>query len=95
MSVKCLHSGSEVNELIRKEVFDIVFLDLFIPGIPGEELLPVIRKKLPEVRIAIMTGKLLNDAAIREFSINGADTIIRKPFSFDEVERFLKKFSFI
>ena len=43
--VNTAYSGSEALLILEKETFDLILLDLMLPGISGEEVLTTIRKK--------------------------------------------------
>lgn len=76
-------SGTEARMLLEKCSYDVVILDLMLPGIPGEEVLKEIRKrgKTPTI---VLTAKDTMDSKV-EFLRNGADDYITKPFDIQEV----------
>ena len=43
------YSGSEAKLLFSMEEYDLVLLDLMLPGISGEELVSVFSKKAPVI----------------------------------------------
>jgi CheY-like chemotaxis protein len=69
-------------DLCDQYAFDLVILDLMMPGMDGVQLLVRIRKKLPLVRFIIISGKL--DAEV-------AETRIGKTLEAVEVDRYLHK----
>ena len=48
--------GKEALELAKKESFDLVFLDIRMPGMNGLEVFSEIRKIIPWVPCVFMTG---------------------------------------
>ena len=64
--------------LLEKYQYDVVILDLMLPGIPGEEVLKEVRRhgKTPTI---VLTAKDTIDSKV-EFLRNGADDYITKPF---------------
>lgn len=66
---------------------DLVITDIFMPGMDGIELLVHIRKLFPEARVLAMSGGglLSRDQALSDASLLGADEILQKPFSKEEV----------
>ncbi|MBR1906042.1 MAG: response regulator transcription factor [Clostridiales bacterium] len=59
--------------------YDLIVLDIMMPGLDGFELCKIIRKK-SEVPIVFLTGKVREEDALYGFEI-GADDYIVKPFS--------------
>ena len=49
------HSGAELLEKAQRAAPDIVLLDVSMPGMNGFELIPSLKKKVPRVRIIIVT----------------------------------------
>ena len=75
-------SGTEARMLLEKYQYDVVILDLMLPGIPGEEVLKEVRRhgKAPTI---VLTAKDTIDSKV-EFLRNGADDYITKPFDIQE-----------
>ncbi len=61
------------------ETYDLIVLDIMMPGLDGFELCKIIRKK-SDVPIVFMTGKVREEDALYGYEI-GADDYIVKPFS--------------
>lgn len=59
--------------------FDLIVLDIMMPGLDGFELCKLIRKK-SDVPIVFLTGKVREEDALYGYEI-GADDYIVKPFS--------------
>jgi DNA-binding response OmpR family regulator len=59
--------------------YDLIVLDIMMPGLDGFELCKLIRKK-SEVPIVFLTGKVREEDALYGYEI-GADDYIVKPFS--------------
>ncbi len=76
-------SGTEANLLLSLQIYDLILLDLMIPGISGEELIPQIRSKALTPIIVISAKSTLSDKV--EALKNGADDYITKPFEREEV----------
>ena len=75
-------SGTEARMLLEKYQYDVVLLDLMLPGIPGEEVLKEVRRhgKTPTI---VLTAKDTIDSK-GECLRNGADDYITKPFDIQE-----------
>ena len=61
------------------ETYDLIVLDIMMPGLDGFELCKIIRKK-SDVPIVFLTGKVREEDALYGYEI-GADDYIVKPFS--------------
>ena len=55
-AVKDAASGEEALEIIKKEDFDVVLLDVVLPGMSGVEVLQKIKELKPETKIILITG---------------------------------------
>lgn len=49
-------NGNEGLELFRKKAYDLILLDLKLPGLSGEEVLRAIRKEDPFVSVIVYTN---------------------------------------
>ena len=75
-------SGTEAILLLEKEVFDLVLLDLMLPGLRGEEVLD----KINELQIPVICGSAKDDLDTKlELMRKGADDYITKPFNNEEL----------
>lgn len=81
--VNTAYSGSEALLILEKETFDLILLDLMLPGISGEEVLTTIRKKQTTPIIGV-SAKTDIDSKI-DLIKNGADDYITKPFDNKEL----------
>jgi DNA-binding response OmpR family regulator len=64
--------------------YDLVILDLMLPGLSGSEVLQRIRRKNQQVPILILTARDATDEKVRNFEA-GADDYLTKPFAFAEL----------
>jgi DNA-binding response OmpR family regulator len=74
-------SGSEGKLLFSMESFDLVLLDLMLPGIAGEELVSIFARKTP---VIVLSAKSELDSKVNVLSA-GADDYICKPFDLPEL----------
>jgi len=82
-AVSTASSGKEALELLGKSVFDLILLDLRLPGMSGEEILSSIRSTGKKVKVILITGNL--DVSDADAARMGADGLIRKPFDISDV----------
>jgi CheY-like chemotaxis protein len=78
--------GAEALRLLEGQSVDLVFCDLFMPGMGGLEAIPRIRREHSAARIVAMSGGGYNLpdllAAARRL---GATVTLEKPFSRDQM----------
>lgn len=72
---------------------DLIVTDIFMPGMDGIEFLVHVRTAFPEARVLAMSGGgiLSRDQALSDAALLGADHILQKPFSKDEVLEAVKR----
>lgn len=78
-------TGEEALRLYHRENFDIILLDLMLPGIDGFEVCQEIRKVNQTVGIIMLTARTQEKDKV-EGLIIGADDYLYKPFSIVELE---------
>lgn len=69
--------GKTALELVVNHKPDILILDLQLPGLSGEELLPVIKKAYPELRVIVLTASQIKQTWQKVLTL-GADGIALK-----------------
>jgi hypothetical protein len=80
-------SGEEAIALLEQEQFDLVFMDIQMPGMDGFETTDKIRKDIPrgqEIPIIAMTAYAGEEEQNRCLQA-GMDEIIIKPFTFEKI----------
>ncbi len=80
--------GKEALDRIEKRKFDLILLDLKMPGIDGMELLRRIAEGKPEIRIVILTAYGTIESAIEAVRLGVVD-YIQKPFSPDQIRELV------
>jgi len=82
--VQHVDDGEEALKLLKEKKFDLIILDLILPGISGEEILRKMREKKDTTPVIVLTS--VDDAEIKTKLLNaGADDYLVKPFSFVEL----------
>lgn len=74
------YSGTEAVLLLSSKRPDLVLLDLMLPGISGEELLP----KLAGIPVIVLSAKADVGGKVN-LLLSGADDYVTKPFDIDEL----------
>ncbi|MGD8593537.1 MAG: response regulator transcription factor [Gammaproteobacteria bacterium] len=83
-AVQTVHNGSEGYQLANDKHFDLVVLDLMLPGIDGIEICKRLRAKSDYTPILMLTAKSTELDRILGLEI-GADDYLTKPFSVREL----------
>ena len=78
------HDGTKGLKTALKEDFDLVILDLMLPGMDGFEVCKHIREKKDDIPILMVSAKKDDIDKIRGLGL-GADDYITKPFSPSEL----------
>ena len=73
-------SGDEAIKLLSESNFDLVLLDLRMPGFSGLEVMDFIRQQNISVGIIVVSGEAGIDSAIGSLK-RGANDYLRKPYS--------------
>jgi len=83
-SVKVAKNSFEGLELVKQQDFDLIFLDLKMPGMDGATLLREIRSIRPSAQVIIITGHPDSNAMGRALA-QAPFGIINKPFGKSEI----------
>lgn len=85
-------SGKEAIAMARKKNWDVILLDLKMPGMDGVETLKRLKGKEvnTEAEILMMTAYATVDTAVQAMKEGAFDYLV-KPFSPDEIEMQIKK----
>ncbi len=82
--VSVAHTGEDGFFLFNAESFDLVILDLLLPGRSGLEILAAIRKRGLRTPVLILTAKDAIEDRVAGLD-GGADDYLVKPFAFPEL----------
>ncbi len=77
--IQCVESGYRAMVEVRNNHYDLVLLDIMMPGLDGISTIDHLRELQPDLPIIIITG--LGDEGINEKAIEkGAFCVMNKPF---------------
>lgn len=77
-------TGPDALALARDDLFELIILDLGLPGLDGQEVLARMRQRGERMPAIILTARDGVDDTVRSFE-HGADDYVTKPFRFEEL----------
>ncbi|MGA2711602.1 MAG: response regulator transcription factor [Bryobacteraceae bacterium] len=83
-SVAVAHTGEEGFFLVSSQQFDLLILDVMLPGRSGIEILPALRLQGPRIPVLLLTAKDAVEDRVKGLDA-GADDYLVKPFAFPEL----------
>jgi len=97
-----VEDGSEVEDRLANEHFDLILLDISMPGMNGLEVLRRLRKHQPamlpewktpaDVKVVVISGTATTEGFAFARQI-GANACLPKPFNVDELMKVVKNLS--
>ncbi len=84
LAVSARASGAEALEELRRQPYDVIVLDIRMPGMDGLATLREIKSIDPEVEVIILTGHASMDAAMEIIKLGGYDYLM-KPCPLEEL----------
>ena len=88
--VQTAFTGQEALALVSEREFDLMLLDLVMPGIEGIEVLERVKQIRPTMDIIIMTGYATVESAIRCLKAGSSDYLV-KPLNPEELKIAVKR----
>lgn len=89
-AVEVAFSGEQGVARFREQDFDIVMMDVRLPGMNGVETFFEFRKIRPHARVLMMTGFSVEELVAQAID-NGALGVLHKPFAIDELLQKLEQ----
>jgi DNA-binding NtrC family response regulator len=89
-AVTYAHDGPEAIDKVKERPFDMIFMDIKMPGMDGVETFKRIGKIRPEAMVVMMTAYAVEDM-VQEALKEGACGIMYKPLDLDEVFALLER----
>jgi two-component system cell cycle sensor histidine kinase/response regulator CckA len=89
-TVECAAEGTEALDLFRRRrgAFDLVLLDMVMPGMDGPACFEGLRRIAPEVRVLLASGFSPGED-LQQLERQGALGFVRKPYRYAELSRIL------
>lgn len=89
LEVKTAITGEEAIECLLEQHFDLVLLDLRLPGMDGMAVLRWVREHQEQVPVALMSAHGDISTAVEAMKIGAVD-FLQKPFSPSEVRQMVR-----
>ena len=91
--VELAESGEQALELSRNQSYDIIFLDVMMPGIDGYKVCKVLKKdaRSKNTPIIMLTGKSSPFDKVKG-TLSGCDTYLTKPLQHEEFQNVTRKY---
>jgi two-component system response regulator TctD len=84
-AVDLVADGEAAEGLLSTEVYQLVILDLMLPGLDGQTILKRLRRKEDATPVLVVTARSQVDCKVNVLDI-GADDYLVKPFDLRELE---------
>jgi DNA-binding NtrC family response regulator len=86
---ECSTADAAIEKLHHKE-FDVIFLDIRMPGTNGLDFLKTLQTTNPDIEVIMITGHGTMDTAIQALRL-GASDFLKKPLRMEEIVAALEK----
>lgn len=83
--VESAKDGPETIKKVLHNSYDVIILDIIMPGLNGIEVCKRLRKKGIHTPIIMLTSRVGEDAQVKGLD-SGADDYLTKPYSYKELE---------
>jgi DNA-binding NtrC family response regulator len=83
-------TGHEALERIQQSAFDVVVVDLKMPGLAGTDVVEVVRERAPQTRVLLITGHGSRQDELEELSRRGY-RILLKPFPLNRLIEMIRE----
>ncbi len=90
MEVATSNTGGDALDLIDKEPYDVVVLDLQMPGMDGLEALARIKKRQPKIQVVLLTGHATVEKGVEAMK-RGALEVLEKPIDLTTLSEVIHK----
>ena len=88
--VRNAYSGEEALERLRGEPYDLLLVDVRMPGITGLEVTRTVRQEQPQLPIIVMTAFGSIETAVEAIQ-EGAVDYVSKPMNLDELKKIISR----
>ena len=90
LRVETSHSGEDAIAKAERHAFDVIVLDLAMPGMDGIETLKRLRKTDPDLQIILLTGHGSIEKAVEATKL-GAMDFLQKPANLEDLLELIRE----
>ncbi len=90
-NITCVDSGSKAIEMIKRRFYEVVLLDIMMPGIDGIETFKEIKRISPLTTVIMITSLDLEEAVKQTLLKEGAVAVLYKPFKIRKLIDIIEK----
>jgi DNA-binding NtrC family response regulator len=83
-------SGEAALDLIERKAFDVIVLDLMMPGMSGLDVLKELHARNAECEVVVLTGEATVESAVEAMKLDARE-FLTKPISLKELDRLVRK----
>lgn len=89
-------NGTEALAKMETEEFDLIITDVIMPDCDGIELVMTVRRKLPDIKVIVMSGggRVRADHYLNLAEKLGATRVFEKPFNTAELRAAVRELLF-
>jgi DNA-binding NtrC family response regulator len=90
MSIDDAINGEEALKKLKDNSYDLLLLDLKLPGIDGMEILKIVRNQYPDMKVIIISAHGTIQTAVEALK-TGALDFLEKPFTPGDLRLVIQK----
>ena len=90
MEVATSNSGGDALDLVDRDAYDVVVLDLQMPGMDGIEVLERIKQRRPDIQVVLLTGHATVEKGVEAMKL-GALEFLEKPVDLSTLSEIIHK----
>jgi two-component system response regulator HydG len=83
--------GNAALDKVKEQMYDVIFMDIKMPGMDGVETFKKIKKIRPGVSVVMMTAYAVSDL-VQEALQEGARAVMYKPLDMEDVLTRIEEF---
>lgn len=87
--IQTASSGARAIALLESQAFTLMITDLNMPKMDGLQVLSIVRRKYPQLRIVVLTSVMDEQFRSRSYAM-GVDLFWQKPSTMDEIKLFIE-----